>query len=290
VVHAFLFPSYVLAAFAAGAHPIALVAGVRSIGVGREGRWPFSWLDSLGLKSAASVVVNAEAVREALCRRHPEVRPKVDVLANGIDPGGFRSPDRDRVRAELGLPGDAPFVLTVANLLGYKRHQDSVQAIARLRQRLPMVVLGLAGEGPLESQLRSLVAEMGLEKAVLFLGRRLDVPRLLAAADVVLLASKEEGMPNALLEAMAAGRPVVAARAGGVPELVSQGATGLMVEPGDVEGIALALERVLTDEALSRRLREAGPKLIAERFPWAKTVDAHEQLYASLHAAPGGRR
>jgi glycosyltransferase involved in cell wall biosynthesis len=89
-------------------------------------------------------------------------------------------------------------------------------------------------------------------------------------------------MPNAILEALAAGRPVVATRTGGVPELLTQGVTGVVVEPGDVAGMADALERVLTDSVLVQRLCEAGPALIAERFPWARTVEGHEQLYSSL--------
>ncbi len=282
LVHAFMFPSYSLAALAAAGAKLVLVAGVRSVGVGREGRWPFSMLDRAGLERAAGVFVNAQAVRAALCRRHPGVSSKVDVLPNGIDPCEYRASDRGAIRSELGFPPDARVVLMVANFHAYKGHTDALQAIGRLRKRVPTVVLVLAGSGPQETRLRRVAGALGLEKAVLFLGERLDVPRLLGAADVVLLASREEGMPNAVLEALAAARPVVATRAGGVPELLSEGVTGLLVEPGDIAGMVDALERVLTDAPLSRRLSEAGPALIADRFPWARTVHAHQELYSFL--------
>jgi len=256
---------------------------VRSVGVGREGRWPFSMLESAGLERAAAVVVNAQAVWESLARRQPGLDPeKVRVLPNGVEPSAFRVSDRAALRSQLGLPLDGPVVLMVANLLGYKGHTDAIQALGRLRKRIPSAHLALAGAGPEESRLRLVASALRLEEAVLFLGLRTDVPQLLAAADAVLLASREEGMPNAILEALAAGRPVVATRTGGVPELLTQGVTGVVVEPGDVAGMADALERVLTDSVLVQRLCEAGPALIAERFPWARTVEGHEQLYSSL--------
>lgn len=283
VVQAVLFPSYALAAFAAAGLETRVVAGVRSVGLGREGRWPFSALDRAGLRRADRVVVNAEAVRTSLADRYPAVAAKALVIGNGVELGLCPTHgDCEGLRGEMGVPATAFLVLMVANLIGYKGHEDAIRAMALLGQRPPEIVLALAGAGPLESRLRSLVAELGLGRSVLFLGQRPDVPRLLAAADAALLASREEGLPNAVLEAMAAARPIVATAVGGVPELISHEATGLLVSHGDAEGIAQGLRRLASEVGLARRLGEAGRARVATNFTWERAVRRHEELYSSL--------
>lgn len=283
VVHAFLFPSYALAACAAFGVGTPVVAGIRATYVEREGQWPFSLLDRFGVGQARAIVVNAEAVRSALVARRPAAAAKTVVIPNGVDVAP--APDasqRDGVRRELGLASTDFGVLMLANLIPYKGHQDALQALAALAQRLPDAVLVLAGAGSHEDALRALAVRLGLgPDRVRFLGRRDDVPRLLQACDVLLLASHHEGLPNALMEAMAAGRPVVATRVGGVPELVSHGVTGLLVEPARPEGIERALLELATDPALRDRLAAAGRAAVA-KFAWSETVAAHQRLYASL--------
>jgi glycosyltransferase involved in cell wall biosynthesis len=281
VVHAFLFPSYALTAFAA--HPLGtrVVAGIRSAGAGPEGRWPFSWFEGAGLARTHRIVVNAEAVRAALQRRHSKLLTPTQTIPNGVDTARFAGGDRAATRAELGVPQDALLVLMVANLIPYKGHRDALQAFARLRAQAPRAVLALAGSGPEAEPLRSLAAELGLQRAVLLLGQRSDVPRLCGAADVALLASHVEGLPNAVLEASAAGLPVVATRAGGTAELVVDETTGLLVEPGDIQALGEALLR-MTDPRLAARLGAAGRARVLANFSWERTVRAHEELYASL--------
>lgn len=283
IVHAYLFPSYGLAALAARGTPARLVAGVRAVGVAREAQWPFSLLDSAGLARARRIVVNAEAVRAALATRRPEVVDRIMVIYNGIDLQPYAADaDREAARARLGLESSAFVALMVANLIDYKGHEEAIRALGLLRRRVGRAVLALAGAGPQEPRLRSLAREMGLEEAVLFLGRRDDVPALLCAADVVLLASWHEGLPNAVMEAMAAARPVVSTDVGGVGELVTHGVTGLLVPPSAPAAIEAALFEVASDPALAGRLGQSGRARVAQAFSWAAAVRAHEEMYASL--------
>jgi glycosyltransferase involved in cell wall biosynthesis len=170
------------------------------------------------------------------------------VVPNGIDVDRFAGERRP-------VPGR---VLMVGRLAAPKRQDLAVEAIMRVRRSHPEAELHLVGDGPLRRQLESRIAALGAGEAVRLLGTRSDLPDLLAGADCVLLASDYEGAPLSILEAMAAGAPIVASRVAGIPELVLEGETGLLVEPQSAAGIAGGLERVLGDRALAARLGEAG--------------------------------
>lgn len=152
----------------------------------------------------------------------------------------------------------------------------------------------IAGDGPEGPDLRALAERLELtgspgnaDPLVRFLGSRSDVPGLLRAADVLLLTSRWEGLPYAVLEAMAAGVPLVATRVGGIPELVVDGATGVVAEPGDTEGIAAALMRLLGDRALRSRLGAEAKRRSRRLFSEARMVDATAVVYrAALSRAP----
>jgi glycosyltransferase involved in cell wall biosynthesis len=176
-------------------------------------------------------------------------------------------------------------LVTVGRLQAPKDVLTLVRALAELPQRAYEGVI--VGDGPDRPALESEIRRLDLEPVVQLAGERTDVPELLAAADVFVLSSRSEGLPLSILEAMAAGLPVVATNVGGVPELVVEGETGFLVPPGDPQALAVALERLLGDSALRRRLGAAGRRRAEERFDLVSTRQAHLDLYSALLAVAG---
>jgi glycosyltransferase involved in cell wall biosynthesis len=208
--------------------------------------------------------------------------PPVETLHHGLDPATQLTPvQADGVRAELGIPPDAPVIGSIANFKAAKDHATLLRAAARVRQAVPGVRLLLVGQGPLEAETRRLAAELGLQETVVFAGFRTDARRLAAAFDVFTLSSTYEGLPIALIEAMALGRPAVVTRVGGTPEVVSDGAHGLLVPPRDPAALAAGLLRLLGDPGL-RASMGAAARSRALDFDIRKAVRRMEQVYADL--------
>jgi glycosyltransferase involved in cell wall biosynthesis len=208
--------------------------------------------------------------------------PPVETLHHGLDPAAVAGwGATDQVRAELAIPDDAPLVGNVANFKGAKDHATLLRAAALVRQSIPEVRFLLVGQGPMEGQARRLAAELGLQETVVFAGFRPDARRLMGALDVFTLSSTYEGLPIALIEAMALGRPVVATRVGGVPEVVTDGEDGLLVPPKDPVALAGGLQRLLATPRL-RASVGAAARVRAADFDIRKAVARMEQVYAGL--------
>lgn len=226
-------------------------------------------------------VAIGEAVAESL-RRVYRITPRF-TIPNGIPVAACRAPEgaRAEVRAELGIPEDTPVFLTVGRLNAQKNHAALLAAFETLRGTSPRGArLLVAGEGELRRALGRQASE-GVE----FLGVRKDVPRLLAAADVFVLASTWEGNPLVVMEAMAAGLPVVATAVGCVPELVSA-RTGRLVAPGDVPALATAMAAMAADLPAARAFGDAGAAVARERFDASVMARAYEALYAGMVRRP----
>lgn len=198
------------------------------------------------------------------------------VIPNAVDVGAAPRARHD---------GDRPRIVSVGRLAYPKDPRTLVRALARVRAR-PFSAQ-IVGDGPDQGGVEAEVRELGLESAVELSGPRGDVPELLAQADVFVLASRSEGGPISILEAMAAGLPVVASDVGGVGDLVADGATGLLVPPADPDALAAALDRVLADPELRRRLGAAGRERARERFDLGALRRAHLELYARELARRG---
>lgn len=183
---------------------------------------------------------------------------------NGIRPAAALR-TRAAVRRQLGI-GAAPLVITVARLTEQKRHHVLLQAFHAVLGRQPDARLLLVGSGPLESRLKQQAHSLAISHAVFFLGQRTDVPDLLSAADLFCLPSHFEGHPLVLMEAMAAGLPVVASRSLGITEVVANGETGILVPFDDSRLLAAALGRLLGDAPLASRLGSNGRRLVRDRF------------------------
>jgi glycosyltransferase involved in cell wall biosynthesis len=184
--------------------------------------------------------------------------------------------------AALGVPTGSPVVGNVAALTDHKDHATLIEAASRLRARLPEVFFVIAGEGELRAALEARTRDLGLADRVVFAGFRTDLDRLLPSFDVFCLSSHMEGLGTSLLDAMAFGLPVVATGAGGIPEAVEDGRTGLLVPPRDPAALADALHAVLTAEDRGRGLGAAGRQRFLSRFSAAHMVDETLKIFEGV--------
>lgn len=239
------------------------------------------WTDDL-------IVINREDFEVA--KRMHLVRPGRlhQIPGIGVDTTRFNrreaaGQDAARLRAELSLPDSARLVTVVAEFIGRKRHEDAINALARLQN--PHVHLLLAGSGERSGEIRALAKRLGLCSQVHFLGYRNDVPALLAASDVLLLPSLQEGLPRSILEAMSIGTPVVATRIRGVTDLLDDGA-GVLVPVRSPAAIAEALDYLLSDTQASKRIADTAAARVRQ-YDLDPLLAWHERFYEQLLA---GRR
>ena len=203
---------------------------------------------------------------------------------------------RREVRAELGLADDTPLVLAVCRLFPEKGVAELLRAFALVRRRVAGARLAVAGNdlspgGAYSAELRRLANDLGVGDAVHFLGRRDDVPRLMAAADVFALPSRGEPFGLVYIEAMAMCLPPVALADGGPLEIVEHGETGLLARPGDIEGLAEHLVTLLCDAELRDRMGRRGRAVVEASFTLERQADAMAEVYRSALAGPDpGRR
>lgn len=195
--------------------------------------------------------------------------------------------DPAEVRAEFGFPADAPVVLFAGRLAEQKRIDDLLKALDLLQHVQPELRTLIAGDGPLRSRLEETAHAYDLNGRVRFLGHREDVPRLIAAADLVVLPSSYEGLPNLVLEAMTSARPVVATAAPGTTEVVVDGQTGVLVPVGNTQLLARAIRDLVRDPLLARRLGEAGRARVETAFRAETMVDKFAALFEQLARAKG---
>jgi glycosyltransferase involved in cell wall biosynthesis len=205
-----------------------------------------------------------------------------------VDPSRYAVPAEPGLRASLGIPAEAKTIGVVARLIAYKGHRFFLQACQEIKRRHPRATFLLIGDGPEAGSLAALSRQLGLQEAVRFLGTRSDIPQLLSLLDVVALPSLEEGFPNVVLEAMAAGKPVVATRVGGTPEAVIHRETGLLVPPKDPRALADAILEVLDDPQRANAMGQAGCERVRKAFDLSRMVQEIEALYEELIAAHGG--
>ncbi len=248
------------------------------------------------LGDADIVVANsrwtADRVRElAAALDLPDGGPLVEVVPLGTDPGRFRPGlDASAARTEYGLDG-GPWLLTVARLVPHKGVDVALEALARLAPSRPGLRYAVAGEGPDRERLEARAAELGVADRVRFLGGVPEplLPALYAAADAYVGRSREEGrevegVGISFVEASASGLPVVGGRAGGVPDAVRDGETGILVDPRDPGAAAAAIQRLLEEPGLARRLGETGRRAAETMYNWdrvARTLRALGEAHAA---------
>ncbi len=222
---------------------------------------------------------------------------KTRFIPNGIEIEPAPESARAEVRAELGIDPAQPVIGTVAALRPQKALDVLIDAAIRVREEVPgLVLLIVGGEDPSIPQetarLHELVSQHRAGGLVRFLGLRDDIPRVLAAFDIGVLSSADEGSPLSIMDDMDAALPVVATRVGGVPDIVADGETGILVEPGNSRALSAGIERVLADPEMARQMGEAGRRRRRNQFTLAATVKRIETFYEELYSAniEGGRR
>lgn len=254
-----------------------MVCGIRV--AERRSRLPL-WLDRLTQGFVDHNVCVSRAVAEFSIRNSGLAESKVSVIPNGVEFERFAAATAVD-RSSLGLT-DAPLILFVGRLDPQKSPFTLLESFAQLIQRHADWQLLFVGEGPLQSSMSVWVAEHGLQSNVHFAGWRPDVPELLKAANVLVLPSLWEGMPNIVLESMAAGLPVVVSRVEGTEELIRSGETGLLATPGSVAEVEQQIEQLLMDREFSTSLAKAAQQAVFKGFTPEAMVYSYEQLYLQL--------
>lgn len=285
VVHAHTYKAGVLACGAARVAGVPAVVftphghifepGARIPGVPEPGRrlGALRWVTRAAQSCAHRVTALSEADLRDQLRLGLSPPSKYVVIPNGIDVDRFHAPPRG--------DGAGPVVGAVGRFTSEKGHEVLVEAFSRVRRRLPGARLILVGSGELESELRGRVARLGLDGSVTFAGAR-DASEMLPGFDVFVQPSNYESQGLAILEAMAAGRPVVATDVGGVRGVVRDGETGILVPRGDAPAMAEAIVRLAESPGLGRRLADRARAWVRERFAAGRMVDAYAALYRRL--------
>jgi glycosyltransferase involved in cell wall biosynthesis len=274
IVHAFLPFAGLLTALAAGWARVPIV--ILSQRASYESTLSPVWrrVARWAHRRASHVIVNSEAARrEEIAAGFPAER--ITYVPNGID--ATLPPANDR--AGLGLP-TGPLAVCVAQFAREKGHADLIAAWPLVRESVPGAALVLVGDGPLRPEIEAQARRLAVHDSVLFLGFRHPASPYLAAADVVVLPSNSEGMPNAVLEAMALGRPVVATAVGGVPELIEHGVSGWLVPARAPAALAHAILVALRDRDLGQSLAAAARARVALHFSTQRAVSATQAIYA----------
>lgn len=208
-------------------------------------------------------------------------RARAHVVYNGIE---LPQPTGDAVafRAEVDVAVNVPLAVCVARFDEPKDHATLIDAFALAHTACPKAVLALVGTGALEARVREQVAARNLTEVVRFVPPRASIADVYAAANVIVLSSRWEGLPYVVVEAMAHSRPVVATRVDGIPEAVEDGVTGLLVEPGDAQALADALEGVLGDPDRAERMGSAGARRVPERFTIERMLKGVAEVYREV--------
>lgn len=255
--------------------------------VAHEHMWSFEgsagrrWVDRhvIGRFADAFVAVS-ELARMRMIEVEGVPAEKVVLIRNGIPP--LPKEDRAASRRVLGIGEDQIVLASVGLLRPEKAFDVLIAAAAKLALAHPSLVVLIAGEGPERESLERLTSELGLGETIRLLGYRRDVPALLAASDVCVCCSDYEGGPLSVMEYMAAGRPVIATRAGGLPELVEDGVTGLLIEPRDEGALAAAAQRLIGEPMLRDRFGAQGRVRAEQDLSLARAVTEVERLYLEL--------
>ena len=232
-------------------------------------------------RQVATFICASVCIRQMLVARGIPAARAVTVH-EGIDLHHVDAAPPASVREAFWLPHNAPVVGCVGALVDHKGHRDLIRAAAEVVREMADVRFVILGEGELRGALTELVKQLGLERNVLLPGFRPDVLSLLKTFDLFVMPSVTEGLGTSLLDAMACQRPIVASRVGGIPEVVADGDTGLLVPPRDPDALARGIRRLLTDPALAGRFARAGRTRVEQRFTTERMVAETLAVYERL--------
>jgi glycosyltransferase involved in cell wall biosynthesis len=289
IMNAWLYPLDVFAVLARPMTGTPIVVSGRFDLLPRDGFGPLSeWVDTIANRRVDAIVANSEAAASLHRGRHGVDPVKLHVIRNGVqmvEP--LRAEERRVTRARLGAGDDDMLIGAVGMLRDVKRHALLIDAFAELVPTRPGLRLAIVGEGPMREALERQVDRLGLGERVILPGAIADVRPLYDSFDIVASSSQSEGLPNALLEAAAAGRPIVTTAAGGSVEAVIDGVTGSVVPIDDRAALAGAIARLSSDVTLRERFGSAARAHVEATFGMERYVRQWTDLYERLAVAKG---
>jgi len=207
---------------------------------------------------------------------------RIFVVHSGIDPQRFVQATGDHLLSEFDIKENQKVVINVAHLAGHKGQNYLVRAIPRVLAKLPDTIFFIVGKGELINELKETASQLGLKRELIFTGFRNDVADFYKIADLCVMSSVQEGLGTAVLDALALARPVVATRAGGLPEIIEDGKTGRLVAPADPGALAEGIIELLTDSDLAKAMASAGPARIQQFFSIDAMVDKNIEVYKKI--------
>jgi len=246
-------------------------------------RYAHHLLYRLASRLVNGFIAVSDEVKEAMVEIIGPIQDKITVIRNGVDVKRYGQPvDKARVQSQLGLGDNARLIAVVGTLGEPKGHRYLVEAMATVAPQYPDVHVLFVGDGHLKEELQAQVENLNLGQQIHFLGNRHDVPDLLAASELFVLPSLWEGLSMALLEAMAAGKPIVATAVSGTTQVMIPGETGLVVSPGESQALAEAIIQLLADPAQAQMMGQAAKQRVTVNFGAQKQADEHLALYRRL--------
>jgi glycosyltransferase involved in cell wall biosynthesis len=288
IIHFFLPEAYLIGGLVAKAAKLPVrVMSRRSLNVYSQGRPLLRLLECRLHRSMAAILGNSRRVVRELEEIEKVPNQRLGLIYNGIDHTKFSpSGSRAQTRESLGLSAETLALITVGNLIPYKGHSDLIDALALAAHRMPhewrLLVVGR--DHGIQRALQQKAFDYGLQERISFLGQRTDVAALLAACDIGVLCSHQEGFSNAILESMAAGLPMIVTDVGGNAEAVTNGTCGLVVPPQSPADLAEAVCRMSADAALRARFGDAARARIKDQFSLSACVAKYDRLYRTLLA------
>jgi glycosyltransferase involved in cell wall biosynthesis len=228
------------------------------------------------------VVAVSEEVKKEIVRYDSVPENKVAVIYNGVDRKRFMDIDAQSVRSEFHIPKSTPVIGTVGRFFPQKGQKYLLEAVAKVRNKFPHIAVFVIGDGSLKEELQDHTKNLNIEQNIIFTGVRRDIPALLGAMDIFIFPSLWEGFGNALVEAMAAGKPIIATDIPSVREILDSGKSGIVVPPANSEAIARSLELLLSNRALAENLGNAARERALSSFTIDSTVRGYTSLYRSI--------
>ncbi len=286
IVHTFLLTGSLYGRFAAMMAHVPVVIGTE-VNIYQNKKPVHALLEKWLMRRTDAVVASAASVREFYIDQVKADPAKVEVIYNAVDWSQLQTTmSRDEFRSSVGVPQDVPVAGIIARLTAQKAHQVLFDAIAH-DPGLARLHLLVVGDGELRGALAASAATLRIQDRVHFLGARRDLGNILASVDLFAMPSYWEGLPLSMVLAMGAGLPVVASRVAGIPEVVTDGVSGLLVTPGDTADLAAALNRLVHDDTLRVRLGQEACAFVRPRFGVDGYVASMSALYDRLLAEKG---
>lgn len=223
-------------------------------------------------------------ILEILKKRERVTDDKVIVIPNGVDVDRFKHNEaaRQALRTDIGITDENVLVGTLARLVEPKALHVMIESISHAVKECPQLMLAIVGDGPLMADLKKCASDFGITNLVIFTGARSDIPEVLSAIDIYAISSIREGLPVSLLEAMAAGKPIVATKVGGIPETVIDHHDGLLVDSENPKAMAAAICELVNDRQLAAQLGENAQKKTMREYSIAAVIRTLEKTYSSL--------